>query len=476
MKSYFRIIVKTLVLLAMAVCMWQVLTPYFRLDKNEEGELFQNIPENSLDVIALGSSHMQYAFNPSVFYEHTGYYSYVLGSECQPMSMSYSLLEEALKTQHPSIVVLDVFTLLSQSQVCYADGMYYIAMQETTGMTKIEAGRQVPDKELGLQYTFDFMMNHSNWRYLDFSDPQSILEKARKAEGVNDTLGYVMQMPTDFRYIPLMTYEPHPYRISDSAVAAIDRIISLCSKNDIELIFVKTPYTIDQEDTDQLNAIWNYLDEKNQEHIDFIAMADELHWFTGMDGDTWHNNAWGANIITKYLADYILEHHPVKNHTDCSILNQVLNEGSYNTARQLMGSENINVYDVLDAAAYFNCTILVKYTSGYFPIGEYENHLLQSAGLNHDFISDSGQCYYAVIENGKVIQESEKPFDTVYEGHQISLSDEGILINGNAYDDNSGVMELVFCSKKMSWYNAIGLKPSEYGFWKKGCLSWDCGN
>ena len=476
MKSFLKITVKTIILAAMAVCCWQWLTPYFRMEHNEEGDLFKNLPDHTIDVLALGSSHMQYAFNPSVFYANTGYYSYVLGSDCQPFSMSVSLLEEALKTQSPSVVVVDVFTLLSQSEVCYADGMYYLAMEETTGETRVEAGKQVPDKKLGLQYTYDFLMNHSNWKYLDFSHPESIIKNAETSKGYNDTFGYVAQMPTDFSYIPLTTFTPEPYELSDGVKHQLDRMISLCNDNDIQLIFIKTPYTIDQKSTNQLNAIWQYLDSQDQQYIDFTTMTEELHWFTGMDGDTWHNNVWGANIITTYLSEYIQEHSDVSDHVDSSVMDGLLDNASYTTARQLMGPENLNIYDELNAAAKYPCNILVKYTGGYFPIGEYENNLLQSAGINHDFIANPKQGYYAVIQNGKVVQESNQPFECTFNDHEVSLSSSGITIDGESYDDNTGQMELVFCDDQMSWVNAMGLKPSEYGFWKKGCLSWDCGH
>ena len=84
-----KILLKCVLAAALFACTWNFLTPYFRESRSKEGDSFHNLPADSIDVLALGSSHIQYAFNPGVFYAETGDYSYVLGSQCQPMSMSF---------------------------------------------------------------------------------------------------------------------------------------------------------------------------------------------------------------------------------------------------------------------------------------------------------------------------------------------------------------------------------------------------
>ena len=176
MKTALKIFascIKLILLVSIAICLWIFITPYFRIDRNKEGDLFRNLPENCIDVIALGSSHMQYAFNPAVFYEETGYYSYVLGSSCQPLSMSTNMLQEALKTQKPTLVYVDVFTLLEQSDICYADGMFYKAIDEMTGSNRLEAADKAPEG-VKLQYKYDLLMNHDQWKNIDLKDFYSL--------------------------------------------------------------------------------------------------------------------------------------------------------------------------------------------------------------------------------------------------------------------------------------------------------------
>ena len=141
-----QIILKAALAVCLFACAWYFLTPYFRTEHNAEGDGFRNLPENTVDVIAVGSSHIQYAFDPAIFYAETGYYSYVMGSQCQPMSMTYHMLEEVLKTQSPETAVIDVFTLLPASEVCYADGNFYVAIDEMTETAVTVLKKEYGDK------------------------------------------------------------------------------------------------------------------------------------------------------------------------------------------------------------------------------------------------------------------------------------------------------------------------------------------
>ena len=86
LKTFIVILLKSVLAFALFAGAWYVLTPVFRMDRNIDGDQYRNLPENALDVLCLGSSHIQYSFSPAVFYAETGLYSYVLGSPCQPVS------------------------------------------------------------------------------------------------------------------------------------------------------------------------------------------------------------------------------------------------------------------------------------------------------------------------------------------------------------------------------------------------------
>ncbi len=473
--NILRIAFKCVLACALFVCVWVKLTPLFRTERNPEGDFFRNLPEQTLDVVALGSSHMQYAFSPAFFYTRTGLYSYVLGSPCQPLSMTYSLLRECLKRQSPSVAIIDVFTLLPQSEVCYADGMFYRAIDEMSGTTRAEAADLVPDESVRLQYKYDLLMNHDNWKTIDLNALDEHMETVKPSDGFNYDLGYVPALPEDPEYYPLVTYEVKEKKeLLASEKEDLDRIMDLCRENDIRLIFVKTPYVIDQDSTDKLAAVWAYLDEKGAEYIDYVEKADELDWFVGMDGDSWHNNSWGAKIVTDDLAARISGKDLKQPHREDPVWEELLKGMVRNAAYLLMNVRNVNVYHLLEDAAEYPSILLCRYKAGkWTTLGDTENEYLQRAGLNHDFVKDFDKSYYAVVLNGVLLKESSSPFSFTLHGHKIVLGEDEITIDG-ASVGKAGEMDLVFASDSFDWVNPIPVDYQSRWFWKNGCEGFRC--
>lgn len=488
-----QIVIKTALAAALFIMTWNFLTPYFRTEHNTDGDQFRNLPEDTIDVIALGSSHMQYSFNPAVFYAETGYYSYVLGSGCQPFGMSCYMLEEALKTQKPQVVLLDVFTLLPQSQVCYADGLYYIAMDMMTGKTRYEAGRyataELPES-LRNAYTYDLILNHDHWKDMDFSDPDSIRKIKEPKEGYLYDLGYVREEPTLFKYTPLavLPVNDDNLELMDEEKAWIDKIHDLCLQNGIHLILTKSPYLMDQGDANKLNAIRKYAEEKDIEFIDYVQKAAEIDWFMDMDGNTWHNNSFGAEIVTRNLAQTIQEEGYITRHQKNDIVEDLMNNARSATAYSLLSKQNLNIYTLMAFARKYPCITLLRFKgstqeveegkknvekpfSG--SIEEYENNALQQIGFDHDFIVDADKDYYGIAVDGKLLQSGNEPFETTVNGHTVAFTEEDTLIDGTPVGEN-GKLQITFAADDFTWMNPLGIDYDSHSFWKNGCDSWTC--
>ena len=64
-------------------------------------------PDDSVDVMTVGSSLAYAGVNTNVLWEEYGIASYNLCSAEQPFWVSYYTIREALKTQHPKVILLD---------------------------------------------------------------------------------------------------------------------------------------------------------------------------------------------------------------------------------------------------------------------------------------------------------------------------------------------------------------------------------
>ncbi|MEG0734452.1 hypothetical protein [Anaerorhabdus sp.] len=468
MKNLIKIVFKSTLLLIVFCIGWVGLSGFFRTNIDQSGNQFRNLPKESMDMIILGSSHAQYSINPAVIYNETGLYSYVLGSGCQPMSMSTKFLEEALKTQKPEVVVLDVFTMMPAQEICYSDGMFYRAIQQMSGKTKIEAADLVDNKDLKYDYMFDLRMTHSNWKNTKFFGPD------KAVDGFSPTFGYIHKAPTDFTFSYLIPFEKqNKYELKKKDIEMLDSIINLCKKNNIELILIKTPITMDQKNQDALEAIWDYADTKGIKHIDYLELAEELNFALGVDGDTWHNNSWGAYKTSSYLAQYIKENKLVNHHKTNIKLEEAYKKAEKETI-SILSVNQIDIYQLLEYASKYDMMVAVKYEgSRHSSIGKYENELLQGIGISHDFIKNKNTDYYAIINNKEILIESDEPIQKELNGTKYQILDNKIVIGNQEFDD-CGELELIFFDEDMTWFQAIDIDYSSRFFWKNGCNGWNC--
>lgn len=468
LKYALLISLKILIIISIFSCFWWITTVAFRYQVEKDKDQFKLLPKNSIDVIALGSSHMQYAFNPSSFYTYSGLYSYVLGSSCQPFSMSKYVFLEALKTQKPEVVLIDVFTLLPQSQVCYADGMFYKAMNLMEGKNRFEAGEVIDNQSLKREYQFDLLMNHDLWRTMTHSDTEKMKEMFQKNIWYNSYFGYVPAFPTEFGKLPLVVHDiTQNLSISTFYTHIIKDMIDIAKKNNIYLLFVKTPYVIDQDSTNVLDAVWKVIDQYGGNYIDFTKITNDIGWHYQEDGDAWHNNSWGAEIITKYLAEYIQENAKVKRHKENEIINQLLYEMKKYTAYYLMSWQNQDIYKLLDFAQKYPSIQIIRYRGkNRTSIKDYENQLLNNVGFKHDFIKQKNQDYYALVCENELIQESSEPFSLEFKGHMIDITDSGVFLDGKQQSRSDTEMSIVFAGTDFSFVNSLEINYASSAFWK----------
>lgn len=463
MKTIFKIGIKCILLGIAVLLIHSHLTLVFRTEKFNQGNNFRGFGEDVFDVIVLGSSHAQYSFNPSVYYQKTGNYSYVLGSACQIVPLSYEFLEESLKTQDPEVVVMDVFTMLPASSVCKSDGVIKTASEQLTGINRIRSLRYVLNKkENFLNYFFDMRLYHSRWSQMEkeeFSLP--------KDEVKDYAMGYIIERPIDYshwRVEPVKQVNERELDPRDTTYLL--KIKEICDREGIELLLYKAPFMIDQDNYDALQEVWQFAEENKIDYIDCITDMDKMGFHMGIDGDVWHNNVWGARRVTEYLSDYITEHYSIDNHKYNELAEKQLNTLNKTSILNYFQDE-ADPKMLLEIASKYDCTVILQYQgSKETVIDEEINELLKSVGFNFDFIDDKEKNYYAIVQNQKLIQFSESKVYYRDQDHVISVDSDTILIDNQTIEAN-GKMNLVVMINDYSWKDTAEI-DYRIEFWKKG--------
>lgn len=280
-------------------------------------------PENTIDVVMLGSSHVHCGINTAKLYMDYGIAGYDLSSAEQSLWVSYHYLKEICKYQKPKVVLLDFFSaaaFLEDYKYHYymlSDSLYGMkfSMNKLQMMHACFDGKQ----ELWDKYFPSFFGYHDRYNNLE--------EKDFEAAFGNDLSAYK-------GYVPHFHNEVMPEPVIDTdeckpplekSVKYLDKIIEFTKENNIKLYITMVPYALNieqqqglkQEETQRYNWLKNYiwqLNDSGDDHVCFDYVFEHI-WDIGIDytggsdisdGNS-HLNYNGSNKYTDYLGRTLLE-------------------------------------------------------------------------------------------------------------------------------------------------------------------------
>lgn len=266
---------------------------------------FYNEPEDEFDVLFFGGSHAYASFSPLELWHETGVKSYVFATQQQPMWATYHYILEALKTQSPSLIVLEVQTMTltedyaepSVVHSCLDDLPFSANKLALIGVSAAGTDR--------LEYLFPLVKYHERWSELrdcDFT--------FRRADARDPYKGYVLLPETGF--VPTR-YEAPAYEVlpHQKSLDYLMKIVSLCRDRDIDLWLVKTPSNPEPEQQAVFRALERELAPEGLSLNDFSRDPDAFGLVLETDYyDQHHLNGVGARKFTDVFAALLTERCP----------------------------------------------------------------------------------------------------------------------------------------------------------------------
>lgn len=261
-------------------------------------------PEDSLDVIYLGSSYTYCDVNPAVIYDQSGLTGYVMAGSEQTLSISYWYLREIFRTQSPSAVVVEVTSLFFEPYQNYTqlnvDLMPF-------SFNKLGAIFTASEPELRTGLLFDLYFYHSRWKEVEREDVERALHPvewnerkgftpmAGTQEGVGQTPYVADRIISDEHYADNLKW--------------LGRILALCREHDAQAILTIHPsYTrctperyaqigreVAQMDDQALFYDWS-------DSFEEMGLTPSRHLYDGG-----HLNREGAGIFSAWLGDFLVE-------------------------------------------------------------------------------------------------------------------------------------------------------------------------
>ena len=444
-----------------------------------------DLDKNTADVLFLGSSHTYAGFCPQVLYDEYGITSYNLGMGNQNLVLNYFWLKEALRTQSPSVVVLECIFAFERfhnpsntSESACQKSLNYMHWTRN----RIDAIRALCEIEPESYEWESFIPNiryHDRWKELHEEDFTA--GEIAKRSGL---MGYTAA----FRYYcNIEDYRPYdPDREKTDAAEMVpamkewgERIADLCREKKIRLILTLTPST--DATLSKHAAIQAFANEQGVEFFDFntAEVIEQMQYdFKTDNADEEHSSVWGAQKVTHRLGMYLTDPEssagPAASANPADGANSEIGASAVLQPHEDPQWENTrNYYEgkmrdaalmhIKDIYAYLPALADDRYSVFLSVRGDASSaaderiaEALQDLGLREDIRDLGGDSYFAVIDGGHVLLEergSEEIYSTgsIRDGKTLFSIGSG----GSTGDDNGG-------------FSSIMLDDAEYSVDKPG--------
>lgn len=274
------------------------------MNKDCKDVMFQlySAPENSVDVLILGSSHtynavsdieMSYASQMSVMN---------LSVPGQNLPLSYYYLKEALKTQHPKVVVLDSsFIGIDESLSSMHLHMNFDNLRPS--LNKISCVIDLTNPKDWINYLIPLNAYHSRWKELSEIDFKYLFAE--------DSYLVTSLFITEAFETPKYDYVTDGSLNEDSLIY-LDKMIELAKTQGFEILTVSTPFAEEQSYQNNINTFSKEMEKRNIPFLDYNKISDELDFNYATDlANSGHVNYYGTQKISNHLGAYIKEQYQI---------------------------------------------------------------------------------------------------------------------------------------------------------------------
>lgn len=409
-KFAIRAIITVIIMVICVSCFCALLRKEILEYTNGARVNFYKLPEDSIDVIFLGSSHSMEAFIPQELYNEYGITSYNLSCSAQPPLISYYWLKEAMKTQKFKTVVLDVyFVPLTRTSKMSNDVLEFrirTAIENMRwGEVRIEAIHEACKRYenlFELSYYLPNIRYHDRWKDLYKAD-----FIAEELAVNNNFMGYpaLRRGGNKERFLSLKTKESKVSKV-ESLDEYIEKIVQLCKGNNIKLILVKTPFTgwtLSEHNTLETFANENDLPFYDM-NVDTVYNKMNFNYNKDIADNTAHANLRGAIKLTSFIGKILRDEYGLLPHKSKPWEDGKKGYANAKADYKLQEEKNLNKYLSLLKENKERYTIFIAAKD------EASKHLsknsqkaLSELGLITVWNDAYRKSYYAVIEGGNVL-------------------------------------------------------------------------
>ena len=283
---------------------------------------FYQEQRDSLDVVFIGASDIYTSFMPGRAYEQYGFTSYLLASESITSDGVKTAVKEAVRTQHPGMIVVEANAFLygdndndsNQAHIHKFFDNLPLSANKLDFITK-----NVPVDERW-EYVFPLIKYHSLWAELPERVNMLASNFTLDVRGYNYLKGFRTTAKV-FKsdkpsYNNKIVDEHGQLDLDPKLQEQLMDLLDYCKQNNVNIVFVRAPNFVTDETYDRVkrsNKMASIVNEQGFSYYTFENDAvnigiDEKRDFYNED----HMNVYGALKFTDYLAEKILYREELK--------------------------------------------------------------------------------------------------------------------------------------------------------------------
>lgn len=299
-----KILLFAILVLAMATAAEPVLRPSSVRSCTNAVSAFRKLPENSIDVIAFGSSRVWRGINTPILCDEFGFSAYNFGTNWQKLNTTELYVEEALKTQSPKVALVEVRNVARLTRnKAFCGELYATRALPWTHrkLSYLHWALKLEPAEI-LSYLFPVFSTHSSWTDL-FFPPRELVGVPQL---LADRGSFIDERAKN---VTPVTFGNHSVQreLGKGSRTALDRIVKLFKQKGTDVIFYLTPCTGRFYHSE---ALEEYAREMGCTYLDGFKYLEEIGLDPQTDfSDKSHLNESGSRKMTCFLGNYIREHY-----------------------------------------------------------------------------------------------------------------------------------------------------------------------
>jgi hypothetical protein len=261
-----------------------------------------NKRNSALDVLFFGTSQVYCDINPNIIWQEQGIPSYVLAQGQQPLWFTYYYIKEALKYQKPKVVAVDMY-VVNYKEEYYDEAVNSASLDNLRfSMDKINAIREGVPEDERINYYLSILRYHNNWKDLKKENFQTWFSQL-----VDPYKGYKPLFGSFPHEKPIATVVKESIDMPPKTLDYLNRIIQLSKDNNFQLLLLKTPTIVDENNRKLFNRVEEIAKSNNVMFLDYNEIYDEAKLDFKSDFlDLWgHLNYFGAQKVSSHIAKFL---------------------------------------------------------------------------------------------------------------------------------------------------------------------------